>query len=149
MPHVLIFEDDEILRGLYKRKFKNEGFDVDAKPDATKVLEDVKEESPDIVIMDILLPKVDGFEAIRRIMGDDSTKKIPVLVASNLGDPTTIQKSLWLGAKDVIVKAHLTPGQLVQKTKAILGGAVPEHKINPELIKFLHIDEETQKKGKE
>ena len=144
MAKVIIFEDDEMLRAMYERKFQSTGFEVVSKEDATDVVKDVKEAKASIVLMDVLMPKVDGFTAIKLLKEDSATRKIPILVTSNLSDQTTIQKSLWLGASDVIVKADLTPTQLVQKTKDVLAGKAPAHKLNPELIKFLHLEEQSK-----
>ncbi len=139
-PHVLIFEDDQLLRAMYVRKFERANFTITAKPDASHAVGDACAAKPSIILMDLIMPKVDGFDATRALMADPRTSHIPVLIVSNLGDPATIQKALWYGAKDIIVKANLTPEQLVQKTRDVLAGKPSEHILNPQLIEILHID---------
>jgi DNA-binding response OmpR family regulator len=146
MPHVLIFEDDQLLRTMYKRKFEHANFAVSAKPDAANAVDDAISEKPNIILMDLIMPKIDGFDATRALMSDKRTSHIPILIVSNLGDPATIQKALWFGAKDIVVKANLTPDQLVKKTQAVLAGKPSEYVLNPKLIEVLHID--TQSKPK-
>lgn len=140
MPHVLIFEDDPFLREMYQKKFTTVKFTVTTKPDASCAVANAVGVKPDIILMDIVMPKVDGFDATRALMADPRTSHIPVLVVSNLGDPATIQKALWFGAKDVVVKANLTPQELVAKVHNILAGKQSEHVLNPKLIEVLHID---------
>ncbi|MDP2789683.1 MAG: response regulator [bacterium] len=146
MPHVLIFEDDPLLRSMYEQKFKTAKFTVATQADAANAVADAVAAKPDIILMDLVMPKVDGFDATRALMADAKTSRIPVLIVSNLGDPATIQKALWFGAKDIVVKANLTPQQLVAKVHDVLAGKQSEHVLNPKLIEILHID--TQSKPK-
>jgi DNA-binding response OmpR family regulator len=146
MPHILIFEDDPLLRTMYQKKFNTAKFTVTTQPDAANAVADAVAAKPDIILMDLIMPKVDGFDATRSLMADPKTSAIPILIVSNLGDPATIQKALWFGAKDIVVKADLTPQQLVAKTRDILAGKQSEHVLNPQLIEVLHID--TQAKPK-
>lgn len=140
MPRVLIFEDDEFLREMYRQKFSKSGFTVDVRAEASKAVADAGEVKPDIILMDLIMPKIDGFEATKKLMSDPDTSAIPVLIVSNLGDEATIQKALWYGAKDVVMKSSLTPDMLVKKTKETLAGKPSEHVLNPQLINILHID---------
>ncbi|MFA6042428.1 MAG: response regulator [Patescibacteria group bacterium] len=140
MPHVLIFEDDQLLQPMYQQKFSRAKFVVTVKSDATDAVAVAEKVKPDIILMDLIMPKVDGFDATRALMSDRRTSAIPVLIVSNLSDPATIQKALWYGAKDIVVKADLTPEQLVQKTRDVLAGKPSEHVLNPQLIEVLHID---------
>lgn len=140
MPHVLIFEDDPLLQPMYKQKFTRAKFSVTVASDAKNAVDVASKAKPDIILMDLIMPKVDGFEATRTLMADRRTSAIPILVVSNLSDPATIQKALWYGAKDIVVKADLTPEQLVQKTRDVLAGKPSEHVLNPQLIEILHID---------
>lgn len=140
MPRILIFEDDEMLRSMYQRKFTRENFSVSVRSNAINAVADALECKPNIILMDLIMPKIDGFDATRMLMANPATSKIPVLVVSNLGDQATIQKALWFGAKDIVVKANLTPSQLVTKVRAVLVGTPSEHVLNPQLINLLHID---------
>ncbi len=140
MPSILIFEDDALLRDMYAVKFKRAKFQVAAKPDAAAAVEDAIAVKPDIILMDLIMPKVDGFDATKNLSADARTSHIPILVVSNLGDPATIQKALWFGAKDIMVKANLTPEELVKKVRDILAGKPATEKLNPKLIEVLQID---------
>lgn len=140
MPRVLIFEDDEMLRSMYQRKFGKSGYDVTVRANAVNAVDDAHTVKPHIILMDVIMPKIDGFDATRALMADPKTSSIPVLIVSNLGDQATIQKALWFGAKDVVVKSNLTPDQLVMKTRDVLAGKPSEHVLNPQLIEVLHID---------
>lgn len=146
MKQIMIFEDDPILREMYEKKFSAAGFKVFAIPDACEAVAEAKKKRPDIILMDIVMPKIDGFDATKNLMSDPQTSSIPVLVVSNLGDPATIQKALWFGAKDVIIKSNLTPSQLVRRTQDLIDGKPSEHKLNSKLIEVLHIDHESRPK---
>lgn len=149
MPHVLIFEDDPLLQPMYKQKFTRARFSVTVASDATDAVAVANRVKPDIILMDLIMPKVDGFDATRTLMADRRTSAIPVLVVSNLSDPATVQKALWYGAKDIVVKANLTPEQLVQKTRDVLAGKPSEHILNPQLIEVLHIDTQARPQNSE
>ena len=148
MKKMLIFEDDIMLREMYTKKFLDSGFEVLAMPDASNAVADAKKNKPDIILMDIIMPKIDGFDATKNLMSDPQTSHIPILIVSNLGDPATIQKALWFGAKDIVVKANLTPDQLVKKMQAVLAGKPSEYILNPKLIEVLHIDTQSRPQRK-
>ncbi|MFH1207329.1 MAG: response regulator [Patescibacteria group bacterium] len=144
MKKIMIFEDDATLREMYEKKFSAAGYKVFALPEASEAVTEAKKKTPDIILMDIIMPKIDGFDATKNLMSDPQTSSIPVLVVSNLGDPATIQKALWFGAKDVLIKSNLTPAQLVRRTQDIIDGKPSEHILNPKLIEVLHIDHESR-----
>lgn len=120
MAKILIVEDDTFLLKMYGKKFEVEGFQVDTALDGEEGLAKVKTFSPDLVLMDIMLPKLNGLEAISRIKADPSTAKIPVLVLTNLSTTDDAGTAAQRGAVGVLIKSNVTPSQVVAKVKAIL-----------------------------
>ncbi len=117
--HILIVEDDKFLRELISRKLLNEGFKIDEAIDGEEALRKIEEAKPDLVLLDLILPGLDGFEVLERIKDNPSTNIVPVLILSNLGQRDEIERGLKLGAVDFLVKAHFTPEEIVDKIKTI------------------------------
>jgi DNA-binding response OmpR family regulator len=121
MPkNILVVEDDKILRELISQKLEKENYKISAAIDGEEGLKKVKEEKPDIVLLDLILPGIDGFEVLERIKQDPEINKIPVVILSNLGQKEEIEKGLKLGATDYLIKAHFTLSEIVEKVKTIL-----------------------------
>lgn len=118
--HVLLVEDDEFLANIYKTKFEMEGFKVSVAENGEAGLLDVKKKQPDIVLLDILLPKLDGFVVLEKIKADPETRDIPVILLTNLGQKDDVDKGLKLGAADYLIKAHFKPSETVEKVKKAL-----------------------------
>ncbi len=117
---ILIVEDDKFLRDLCQRKLEKEGFQVITAIDGEDGLKKMKEGKPSLVLLDIILPGLDGFEVLKRIQKDPDLVKIPVVLLSNLGQEEDVKKGVELGAKDYLIKAHFTPGEIIEKIKKIL-----------------------------
>lgn len=117
---ILIVEDDKFLRELIKRKLIGEGFEVVEAIDGEEALKKVKEEKVDLVLLDLILPSIDGFEVLSRIKENPDLVSLPVIILSNLGQREEIERGLKLGAVDYLVKAHFTPGEIIEKIKSIL-----------------------------
>jgi DNA-binding response OmpR family regulator len=120
MAKILIVEDDKFLRELIAKKLKNKGFDVVEAVDGEEGLKKIKEERPDLVLLDLILPGIDGFEVLARVKEDPNLAQIPVIILSNLGQREEVERGLKLGARDYLIKAHFTPGEIVEKIKNIL-----------------------------
>ena len=121
MPkNVLIIEDDEFLRGLINKKLTAEGFNMISAIDGEEGIKKAKEEKPDLILLDLVLPNVDGFEVLSKIKEDPVSSSIPVIILSNLSRKEDIDKGVKLGAVDYIIKAQFTPEEIVDKVKAIL-----------------------------
>lgn len=118
--HVLLVEDDEFLVNIYKKKFEMEGFKVSVSDNGEAGLADVKKKVPDIVLLDILLPKLDGFAVLEKLKADADTKDIPVILLTNLGQKDDVQHGLELGAADYLIKAHFKPSETVEKVRKAL-----------------------------
>jgi len=122
MPKILIIEDDKFLRELIVRKLTDEGFEIEEAIDGEEGIKKTKEIKPDLVLLDLILPGMDGFEVLSRIKGDPLLASIPVIILSNLGQREDIEKGLKLGAVDYLVKANFTPNEIIEKVKNALKG---------------------------
>jgi two-component system, chemotaxis family, chemotaxis protein CheY len=121
MKKVLVIEDEEFLRKLIATKLVNSNYEVIEAVDGEDGLKKIKETKPDIVLLDLILPGMDGFTFLEKIKDDPETKEIPVIILSNLGQKEEIERGLKLGAKDFLVKANLTPKDIIEKIKNIIG----------------------------
>lgn len=117
---ILIVEDDLMVSSMYKTKFQAEGFEVIIADDGAAGLEMAKKEKPDLVMLDVILPQLDGFSVLEELKKDKSTKDIPVIMLTNLGTSEDKAKGEKLGAVDYFVKASLTPMQISEKIKKYL-----------------------------
>ena len=118
--HVLIVEDDIFLADIYQKKFVMEGYKVTTANNGEKGLEEARKKKPDIVLLDVLLPKLDGFAVLERLKADASTKDIPVILLTNLGQKDDVDKGLTIGAADYLIKAHFKPSEVLEKVKSVL-----------------------------
>ena len=112
---VLIVEDEESLAQMYQIKFEHEGYEVFVANDGSSGIESAQKEKPDIILLDIILPKKDGFTVLKELKAEKSTNAIKVIMLTNLGQDEDIAKGKKFGAVDYLVKANLTPAQLVDK----------------------------------
>ncbi|KKT56961.1 MAG: Two component system response regulator, modulated diguanylate cyclase [Candidatus Giovannonibacteria bacterium GW2011_GWC2_44_9] len=118
--NILIVEDDKFLRDLIVQKLGREGFRTSEAMDGEEGLKAAKEMRPDLILLDLILPGMDGFEVLKRIKEDKVTAQIPVIVLSNLGQKEDMDRTVALGAEDFMVKAHFTPGEIITKIKVVL-----------------------------
>ena len=117
---VLIIEDEESLAQMYQTKFEHENYEVVVATDGSEGIEKAKKEKPDIILLDIILPKKDGFMVLKELKEDKSIADIKVIMLTNLGQDEDVVKGKKLGAIDYLVKANLTPAQLVNKVAEYL-----------------------------
>jgi DNA-binding response OmpR family regulator len=121
MKKVLIIEDDDFLRSLATGKLEKSGYAVSMAPNGKMGLAEIKATSPDLVILDLMLPEMSGFDVLESLRGDATTKNTRVVVFSNLGDPNDISRCTKLGVLDYLIKANFTLDELVEKVKTIIG----------------------------
>ncbi len=119
---ILIVEDDKFLRDLIVQKLTKEGFDVLQAIDGEEGIKLVKENQVDLMLLDLILPGIDGFEVLRQMREDQKTASVPVIILSNLGQKEDVERGLKLGAQDYLIKAHFTPGEIIDKVKAVIQG---------------------------
>ena len=117
---VLLVEDDYFLRNLLLHKLNQEKLSVETAVNGKEALEKAKNLLPKVIILDLVLPDIDGFDVLKSLKDQEMTKKIPVLVVSNLGQKDEIEKCLNLGANDYLIKANFTPKEIVEKVKNYL-----------------------------
>ncbi|MEK7084012.1 MAG: response regulator [Patescibacteria group bacterium] len=117
---VLLVEDDSFLANIYKTKFDMEGYAVTVADNGETGLAEAKKTHPDIILLDILLPKMDGFVVLEKLKQDADTKNIPVILLTNLGQKDDVEKGLQLGAADYLIKAHFKPSETVEKVEKVL-----------------------------
>lgn len=121
MKKIIIIEDDMALAGMYKTKIvKDTGFEVLLVDNGRDGLELVKKEKPDLILLDIVMPEMDGWAVLKELKKDSPTKNIPVIFLTNLGDDSEIKKSVFWGADGYLIKASSTPSDVVKKIKQVL-----------------------------
>jgi DNA-binding response OmpR family regulator len=127
MKSILLVEDDPFLVDIYTTKLKEAGFEVEIANDGEESLRMIKQNNlqrtslwPDLLLLDIVLPRIDGWEILREIKKDDKLKDLKVMILSNLGQKSEVEKGLEMGATKYLIKAHYTPSEVVEEIKRIL-----------------------------
>lgn len=118
---IAIIEDDAVISQMYRMKFEAEGFDVQMAGNGKIGVELVEKMRPDIILLDLRMPEMDGAEALRHIREHSWGKDIPVLVLTNVGEEEAPHELRELGITGYIVKAELTPRQVTERVKETLG----------------------------
>ena len=119
MPKVLIIDDDPFIADMYVLKFRDEHFDVIAANDGKDGLKKIKEFSPDVIVLDIVMPDMDGFEVLEALRKENGPAH-KILLLSNLGQKEDVERGMALGASDYAVKAHFTPSEVVERVRKLL-----------------------------
>lgn len=117
---ILLIEDDPPMVKMYSTKLKMEGFNVEIAHDGEEGLKKITEWSPELVVLDLMIPKIGGMDLLEQMRTNARTKNLPVIILSNLSQEQDIQKAKRLGVKEFIVKANFTPGQVVNKISTLL-----------------------------
>lgn len=117
---ILVIEDEATLQKALNEVLTGEGYQVFSATDGQKGLELVQEEKPDLILLDIIMPKMDGFEVLKRIKEDDAISQIPIIILTNLSDVNDIQKALDLGATTYLVKADFHIEDVLKKIEKVL-----------------------------
>lgn len=117
---ILFIEDDDFLRSLVVTKLQKNNFDVATSSDGNNAMEIIDREKPHVLLLDLMLPGVSGFEILQQIRESETWKKLKVIIFSNLGEESDIRRGEELGADEYLVKANFTLDELVDKIKEIL-----------------------------
>ena len=117
---ILVIEDDKFLRKVIKKKLLKEEYTVIEAIDGEAGIRALKTEKPDLILLDLVLPEIDGFEVLAKIKKNPTTSKIPVIILSNLGQREDVQKGLELGAVDYLIKSHFNPGEIITRIERAL-----------------------------
>lgn len=120
MKNILIIEDDVFLGDVLLEKFKKEGFEPTLSRDGAEGLAKIKELKPDLILLDIILPNMNGYEILEAKQKDPKIQKIPVIIISNSGQPVEINRALALGVKDYFIKAQFDPEEVMVKVRSFL-----------------------------
>ncbi len=123
MKKILIIEDEEILSNLLQKKLTAEGYEVEVAKDGEEGMEKVRETIPDLVLLDIIMPKKGGFEVMEEMSEDENLSSVPIIVVSNSGQPVEIDRAQNLGAKDWLVKTEFDPQEVIEKVVSQIGKA--------------------------
>lgn len=115
MPKILIIEDEKILAEMYKDKFEEAGHQADLVFSSEQALDYLKKEKPDLILLDILLPRENGIYFLKRLKEIGEGSKIPVIAFSNYDEPKTKKEALGLGVKDYLIKTQYTPKELLNE----------------------------------
>ena len=121
MKKILLIEDEEIMIDLLQRKLTKEGYEISVARDGEAGLKVMKEVRPDLVLLDIIMPKKGGFEVMEEMGKDPELKKIPVIVISNSGQPVELNRAQKLGARDWLIKTEFDPQEVVDKVVRQIG----------------------------
>lgn len=122
MAKILIVEDDPLMSRMYQKIFTFEGYDVETAADGEEGLLKVKSVKPTLVLLDIMMPKLNGLEVLDRLKSDPETKGIPVVMLTNLAGQQDAEKALAKGAVKYIIKSEYDPKQVANMVKEILAG---------------------------
>ena len=122
MTKITIIEDDPTISQMYRMKFEADGFDVRIANNCEIGVEVVRSFKPDVILLDLQMPEMNGTEALRAIRADDSSKTTPVIILTNLGEEEAPREMRALGVHSYIVKANYTPRQVVAQVKEIIDG---------------------------
>jgi two-component system alkaline phosphatase synthesis response regulator PhoP len=126
MKKIIIVEDEEVLRNLLKKKLESEGYEVEVAEDGEEGIRKIREVKFDLILLDIIMPKMGGFDVLEAMQKDENISDIPVIVVSNSGQPVEIDRAQKLGAKDWVVKTEFDPQEVIKKVKEQIGSGDEE-----------------------
>ncbi|MFH1575823.1 MAG: response regulator [Candidatus Nealsonbacteria bacterium] len=124
MKKILLAEDDPFIVDIYTTKLKEAGLNVEVVSEGDEVLAKVRKQKPNLLLLDIVLPTMNGWEILRAIRQSEDLKSLAVVILSNLYQKDEVEKGLKLGALKYMIKAHYTPSEVVQEVKKILASTV-------------------------
>jgi DNA-binding response OmpR family regulator len=116
-PRILLAEDDKFICKAYKDGLSKAGFEMVIAHDGNEAMEKIKLDKPDLVLLDLIMPDKGGFEVLEELKMDNTFKKMPVVILSNLGQDSDIKQGKDLGAVDYLVKSNLSMKQVIEKVK--------------------------------
>jgi len=118
---ILVVDDEEAVREIYNKEFSTAGFQVVLAVDGEEGLLKAGEETPDLILLDVMMPKMSGVDVLKALKRNPLTKNIPVLLLTNLGEETIIKEGFGLGADGYLLKVSYTPAQVVAECRKFLG----------------------------
>jgi len=118
---ILLIEDEEIIYILLQKKLTSAGYEVYIAKDGEEGLEKAREIVPDLILLDVVMPRKSGFEVMEELREDENLKDIPVVVISNSGQPVELDRARELGVKDWLIKTEFDPQEVIEKVKKQIG----------------------------
>ena len=119
--NILLVDDDPLVIRMYQNKLTKDGYAVKTASNGEEALIQVMKEKPDLILLDIMMPKMNGVETLKVLKGEEKTRDIPVIILTNLGDnPEDVEASKKLGALDYLVKANITLKTLSKRVKGVI-----------------------------
>jgi PleD family two-component response regulator len=118
---ILLIEDEKIMVNLLRRKLVEEGYDFFVAYDGEEGLFKMKETKPDLILLDMVMPKMGGFEVMEAMSKDEELKRIPVIIISNSGQPVELDRAKELGVKDWLIKTEFDPQEVIDKVVKQIG----------------------------
>ena len=122
MAKILIIEDDPLMVRMYKKIFEFEKYEVETATDGEEGLKKASSSKPTLILLDIMMPKMNGLQVLEKLKADDSTKKIPVVILTNLSGQGDAETALKMGAVKYIIKSEYKPEEVTKMVKGILAG---------------------------
>ncbi|MEX0869865.1 MAG: response regulator [Candidatus Spechtbacterales bacterium] len=117
---ILLIEDDPFLTEIYTTKFEEVGYDIEVANNGEDGSNLAKETSPDVILLDIILPKINGLEVLTMLKKEEKLKNTPIIILSNLGAAEDVNRAIDLGANDYLIKSQYTPSEVVAKIEEVL-----------------------------
>lgn len=117
---ILLVEDDVFVREIYREKLTKEDFDVVVAEHGILAMEKLQESVPDLILLDCIMPYMNGMEVLRKIKADERLNKIPVIMLTNISEKEKVNEGLELGINDYLIKSHFTPSEVVEKINLLL-----------------------------
>lgn len=121
MPKIVCAEDDKMISTSLVEGFTGAGFEVTPAYDGEEALAKIKEVKPDVILLDIMMPKLDGIGVVWELKADTEVAKTPVVMLTNLSDPTTVSKILEAGVTDYLLKSEQSIDEIIEKVKEVMG----------------------------
>lgn len=122
MSKILIIEDDPLMSRMYEKIFALEGYEVEVAIDGYEGLEKTRASKPTLILLDIMMPKLNGIQVLEKLKADPATKAIPVVILTNLAGTRDAENAMLKGAVKYIIKSEYEPKQIVDMVKEILAG---------------------------
>ena len=152
MAKVLLVDDDKLTVKLYKGKLEDGGLEVETAPDGWEALEKIKSGKPDLLLLDIMMPKMDGLEMMEKMKENSAMRNIPIMLLTNVGDSDEdVIRGLEMGAVSYLIKSSYTPKEVLQKVKEVLSAYseseknVPEVKVRVRKEPFMSVKKKVKK----
>jgi CheY-like chemotaxis protein len=123
MAKILLIEDDPLIHRLYQKAFSLEGFGVEIAEDGNTGLEKVQGYKPDIILLDMMMPNMNGLEVLSKLKADAATSSIPVIVLTNIADMNVDNLATSKGAVQYIIKSQTEPAEIITLIKGVLAKA--------------------------